>query len=288
MQTTCQRALWIITELFSSERFILIRRRYVFLMYAILIVCSVALMTGCDSPEIDRYSREFKSGYQEGYDKGLTEGNEFKQGYDKGYVEGFESARPGSGGHPTGIWRILAIAASVLGLSKIILSLLIFTVYVVFRSETWHETTAKAIVTSLALLVLFWLSNSLTIGFTSTLDDLFLKAGAGNPIMKIVWGVLGIIGMYALLSVLWNVAKKIEGHPYFQAFCVFISTMCTTILIEFFVSLKRVPDLHRYLIYDLILGVVIGGILYIVKTVFNMGDQYVRTLDDEVRNKSQR
>src|SRR3990172_12581650 len=102
MQTTCQRALWMITELFSSERFILIRRRYVFLMYAILIVCSVALMTGCDSPEIDRYSREFKSGYQEGYDKGLTEGNEFKQGYDKGYVEGFESARPGSGGHPTG------------------------------------------------------------------------------------------------------------------------------------------------------------------------------------------
>ncbi|MBM3744975.1 MAG: hypothetical protein FJW34_04170 [Acidobacteria bacterium] len=219
--------------------------------------------------------------YQRGYDAGREAGaaevraqikNAYDEAYHAGYTAGFEAARPGTGRRPTGVWLYLTLGAAILGMAKIVVSLVVFTLLLILRSQNPYETAAKAIVTSLSALVLFWLSNSLTIGFSTTLDAIFLSAGAGNTLGKIVWGLIGAGGMYAFLRVLEYLIKHTEEHRNLQAICVFVSSFVAAVLTLFFFSFRRVPNLHVYLFFDLILGVAIGGVLFIVRTVIGMGD----------------
>lgn len=258
-----------------------------------LLWLGVFLLPACEPNKRDiTNTPEYKAGYHSGYERGLTEGNDFKrgyeagreagiaearpqilkEGYDAGYADGFEAARPGTSGRPTGLWRFLILGAALLGVIKILGSLVLFTLIVILKSQNSYETTAKALVTSLSLIVIFWLSHSLTIGFSTTLEEIFLKGGAETTLGKIFWGTVGTLGMYVFLYTLEILVKRTQGHRNLQAICVFVSSFAALVLAPFFLSLHRVPNLQAYIFFDVILGVIIGGVLFIVRTVIRMGD----------------
>lgn len=268
--------------------------RYLRALIACLISLGAFLLTGCEPSQRDiTNTQEYKAGYEAGYKRGLNEGNDFKrgyeagrdagieearpqirkEGYDIGYADGFDAARPGTSGRPTGLLRFLIIGAALLGMIKILGSLVVFTLIVIFKSQNSYETTAKFLVTTLSVIVLFWLSHSLTIGFSTTLEEIFLKGGAGSTLGKTLWGAVGAMGMYVFLYTLEMLVKRTKGHRNLQAICVFVSSFAALVLVPFFLSLYRVPNLQAYVFFDVILGVIIGGVLFIVRTVISMGDQ---------------
>jgi len=250
----------------------------------VVLLVGVLFVTSCE----DKYNAGYQAGYhnaggdyQRGYEAGRGVGiaevqPQIKEAYDKGYAAGyttgFEAARPGTGREPTGVWLYLTLGAAILGMAKIVISLVAFTLLLIFRSQNAYEIAAKAMVTSLSALFLFWLYNSLTIGFATTLDEIFLSAGAGSFLSKLAWGLVGGGGMYGFLWLLESLVKQTKGRRNLQAICIFISSFVAAVLTMFFFSLLRVPNLHAYLFFDLIFGVAIGGVIFIVRTVIRMGD----------------
>lgn len=232
------------------------------------------ITAGCEGsqPNISK-TPEYKAGYQSGLNEGLRIGDTYQHGYNDGYAEGFRAARPGRGGHLTGLWKYVAVVAAYIGMVKILGALIIFTLALIFESANGTEIFAKIFVSNLALIVLYWLSYSLTIGFSGALEGWLLRPGAEGGLEKIILGLFGAFGMYMFLWLLELLGEKTEGHRVVQSICIFASTFATAVLIGFFYALHKVPDIHIYLFFDVILGVVMGGVLFIVRTLLRLSDE---------------
>lgn len=231
-------------------------------MYAL--ACALMLpMAACDESPRDAYSRGFNDGAESAR---ATADTAREEGHRAGFKEGFETARPPSGiTPPKGAWLTASIVAMILGMVKIILSFVIFILILIVRSASWPERAAKIIATSLAVILVFWLSNSLTLGFSRSVNDIILAPASTTALGKLGTGVLAAIIMWALLWVLDTLASASRGHAYLQTGYVLVSTSVVTILIPIFLSLEDVPNIFGYRFFDLILGVVVGGVCWIVQ-----------------------
>jgi hypothetical protein len=219
-----------------------------------------------ESPD-DAYRRGLRDGYdvtQAQLDNAREEGH--RAGLAEGYRTGYEAARPPSGvAPPKGPWRTVSMIATITGLAKIILSFVIFALILIIKSSSWFERSAKIIATSLSVIIIFWLSSSLTVGFSRPVADIMLAPGATTALGKLAMGMLAAVLMWVMLWGMTRLISKSDGHLYLQLAYVMVSAAVITILVPVFLWLKSAPNLFGYQVVDLTFGVVIGGVWWIVQ-----------------------
>jgi len=231
----------------------------------ILLASLVIPIASCES-EGDAYKR----GYAEGHRRGVTDAQADtaaarEEGRLAGFKEGYEAVRPTAAPTaPTGARLALSIIVTILGMAKIVLSLLMFSLLLILDSSSSVERLAKMIATSLAMIVVFWLSNTFTVGFSQPLTDALLGPASNTPTGKLLTGLVAAVVTWAGLWTLEGVAKRSEDHAYVQTGLVFMASVIVSILVPLFVSMHSVPNINGYRFFDLILGVVMGGTLWLV------------------------
>jgi hypothetical protein len=233
----------------------------------IAVLIGTLVMSGCGESPDQAYRRGFDDGHdvsQARLEDAREEGH--RAGLEEGYRTGYEAARPPSGvAPPIGAWRTVSMAATVFGLAKIVLSFVVFALILIVKSSSWFERSAKIISTSLSVIIIFWLSSSVTLGFSRPVADIMLAPGPTTAFGKIAVGVVAAVLMWAILWGMTRLISKSEGHLYLQLIYVMVSAAVVTILIPVFLWLKNAPNLFGYQVVDLTFGVVIGGVSWIVQ-----------------------
>jgi hypothetical protein len=233
-----------------------------------LVILLIGLASGA-SCETDSaaYQRGHAVGYQEGYQKG-REGldTERTQSYQDGFKAGFEAARPSAGTtKPAGVLGTVSIIVMILGMLKIIGSLVFFILILMMDSTLRSERIAKILATSLAALVVFWMSHISSVGVSERLANIVLKPAATTVVGKILSGVLAAALAWLALWLLERLVQASERKAELQTLLVFAASALVAVLIPFFVSLLSAPDINSYRFFDLIVGVVLGGVFWLVQ-----------------------
>lgn len=229
------------------------------------------LLIGLASVACETDSAAHQRGYSEGYQQGYQEGragldSERTQSYQDGFKAGFEAARPSSGTtQPTGFLRTLSIVVMILGMVKIVFSLIFFIVILMLDSTVWTERVAKILATSLAALVVFWVSHISSVGLSERLSDIVLKPAVTTAVGKVLVGVLAATLAWLSLWLLERMVQESEGQAKVQTLLVFAASAVLAVLIPFFVSLWSAPNISSYRFFDLIFGIVLGGVFWLVQ-----------------------
>lgn len=233
---------------------------------AILLGSLVIMMASCAESESSAYKRGYSDGQKSGAEAVREDTAAVReQGRQAGFKEGFEAARPTAGTTaPAGVWRAVSIIIMILGMVKIVLSLVVFILLLILDSPSRHEKLAKMVATSLGTIVVFWLSNTFTVGFSQPLIDVLLGPAAGTSTSKLLTGLAAALFTWAGLWAIELIVGWSEEHIYVQTVLVFLASAIVSILIPLFFSMHNVPNINGYLFFDLVLGVVIGGILWVV------------------------
>ena len=236
---------------------------------------AVLAFAGCGESPDDAYRRGFRDGHdvaQASLDNAREEGP--RAGLAEGYRAGYEAARPPSGvAPPTGAWRTVSMAATIIGLAKIILSFVVFALFLIVKSSSWFERSAKIISTSLSVIIIFWLSSSLTVGFSRPVADIMLAPGATTAFGKVATGALAAVLMWTMLWGMTRLISKSKDHLYLQLLYVMVSAAVVTILVPVFLWLDSAPNLFGYQVVDLTFGVVIGGVSWIVQRLAALAEK---------------
>lgn len=231
-----------------------------------ILLIGLTSATSCESD-----SAAYRRGYSTGYQEGKSEGrqgleSERTQSYNDGFKAGFEAARPSAGtSQPTGFRKTLSTVVMMLGMGKIVFSLIFFVVILMFDSPLRSERIAKILATTLAALVVFWVSHISSVGIAERLSDILLKPAATTAIGKILLGLLAAVLVWLCLWLLERWVQASEGNAEVQTFLVFAASALVSVLIPFFVSLLDAPNINSYRFFDLIVGVVIGGVFWLVQ-----------------------
>ena len=235
---------------------------------ALLALVLAVATIGCTPANNDEKSTHaYTLGYEEGRADGKkAESDNFKNGYNKGYVAGYEAVRPGAGSRLDSPGTAVAITIALFGFLKIAAVIAWFTGTLIRRSSSNYELSAKILATALAFIVLFWFENSLSVGFSTTLDDVLFRGAMPARDGKIFWGMAGAIGAYSLFGSARLLIRFTRNKPAYETFCVFSASFILAIVLHFGVALVLVPNLNRYLFSDIMIGVTIGGLFYIIKS----------------------
>lgn len=220
-------------------------------------------LSACGESSGDAYRRGFSEGYD---DAKVDEKIAREEGRRAGFKEGYEAARPPSGiAPPKGKLRTFSLAAMVAGMVKVVLSFVVFTLILILQSSSWPERFAKILATSFAVILVFWMSSAITMGFSRSLNDVLLATGATSPFGKLGTGLLAALLMWTFLWVLELLVVGSKGHPYLQTLYVVVSSAVVTVLIPLFLTLEDAPNLFGYRVFDLSGGVVLGGVGWLVQ-----------------------
>jgi len=235
----------------------------------------ILALAACGESPDDAYRRGFRVGQdvaQARLEDARDEGH--RAGLAEGYRAGYEAARPPSGlAPPKGPWRTVSMVATIVGLAKIILSFVAFALILIVKSSSWFERSAKIIATSLSVIIIFWLSSSLTVGFSRPVADIMLAPGATTAFGKIAMGTLAAVLMWVMLWTMTRLISKSKGHLYLQLAYVMVSAAVVTILLPVFLWLESAPNLFGYQVVDLTFGVVIGGVWWIVQRLATLAEK---------------
>lgn len=251
------------------------------------LACVVLLtLAACGESSQDAYSR----GFQNGYDAAkIDESAAREEGRQTGYKQGYETARPPNGVMPPpGGWLVVSTVAMILGMAKVVLSLVVFTIAIIIQSASWPERMAKIIATSLAVILVFWLSSGITVGFSRPIYALILAPGGTSPLTKLAIGLAAAVGMWLLLWALDFLVSSSKGHVYLQTLYVVLSTAIVTILVPTFLSLRDTPNVFGYRVFDLAVGIVLGGVCWIVQRLLIEAEQHRQRRLTEVREREER
>ena len=162
------------------------------------------------------------------------------------------------------IWRVASQVITFVGLAKIVLSLVVFTLSLIVKSSTDSERWAKVVATSLSVLVLFWITNSLSVDLGRNTQALLLAPAAGTPTGKLLAGAVAAACTWAFFWFLEKLARAVEDNRYIQTCLVFVSSGVVAVIVPVFLAIYAIQDLNQYRVFDVVLGVVIGGLVWIV------------------------
>lgn len=230
---------------------------------ALFIGLAAISLVSCESD-----SSAYKRGWSDGYQAGVE--YERVHAYQDGYQAGFEAARPSNTTtQPAGVFRIIYIVVTILGMVKIVVWLLIFISVLIHDSKEKSERMAKIIAIPLATLVVIWLSNISTAGFSEQLRDIALVPTPTIFGFKLLIGLAAAAGMWAGLCMVEFAFLLSEDSATIGTFFVFIASAVISIFVPFFVSLFSAPNINAYLFFDLIFGVLIGGAFWLVRRLLD-------------------
>jgi hypothetical protein len=236
-------------------------RTWLFTTLMILLV-GLAFVASCETDSA-AYKRGYSDGYQQG---GAGVDSERAKSYQDGFKAGFEAARPSAGTtQPTGVLRTLSIVVFILGMVKIVFSLIFFIVILMLDSKLRSERVAKILATTLAALVVFWVSHISSVGISERLSDIALVPAATTGVGKVLVGVLAAALAWLSLWLLERMVQGSEGQAEVQTLLVFAASTLVAVLIPFFVSLLSAPNISSYRFFDCIIGVVLGGVFWLIQ-----------------------
>lgn len=168
---------------------------------------------------------------------------------------------------PTGVWRIVSNLVVLLGVLKIVLSLGIFTIRLIVDSKSESERWAKMVATSLGVLVVFWIVNSIFVGFTRPIEQYLLSPASTSPIGKLLSGMLAGFLTWLSFRCLEILVISLYGHRYLQTLFAFASSACLATIAPVLLSFYSVSNVNAYHFFDVIFGVVIGGFAWIIHSL---------------------
>lgn len=235
-------------------------------MTLMISLIGLASVTSCESDSA-AYKRGYSAGYQEG-SAGLESqrAESHQAGFKAGYEAGFEAARPSARTtQPAGFLKTVSIVVMVFGMVKIVFSLVFFIGILILDSTIWTERFAKILATTLAALVVFWVSHISSVGLSDRLSEVALGPAATTLVAKVGVGLLAAALAWLSLWLLERVVQESKGRAELQTLLVFVASVVVAVLIPFFVSLFSAPNITSYRFFDVIVGVVLGGIFWILQ-----------------------
>lgn len=207
-----------------------------------------------------------EGGYQIGsplnkpvYDQGFEAGR--KKGYEMGYKEGFEKGRPGTAIALSGISAEIYTILVWGGVLKIILSLFIANIAIIFSTGNGLEITGKSLFAILgagATVVL-----AVFLKFTADTEAILL---APAP-QFFLWQLLLVAG--ASVATYWlfdGLVRFLSANhsQVIQGWLVFVLSAILALLVPIGWGLfKSVPEITKYVSAYIFCGVLIGGIYFV-------------------------
>ena len=152
----------------------------------------------------------------------------------------------------------------ILGPIKVSLSLVLFIAYQTFKSTHVYHTTAKVLVNCLALILFFWIGDTLASDSTSTFKAFLVAPAATDALSKLGLGFGAASVFFALFLALEAIAKASKDHGVIQAITVFASTITLCILGPTIFPISDVGTLAKSNHFHLSMGVVIGALCFMI------------------------
>jgi hypothetical protein len=253
----------------------------------VLLLLACVSLVGCSRKA---YEKGYKEGRQEGYDEGYkvgkasgfnrgkaAAGTDYDTGYYKGKAEGYRegkaegyrngyaAGRPGAGVPLSGVWRVVFVLASLVGVVAVLGSLVWLMNILINASRYPRETWGKRLAAGLAGFILFTLNT----GFTSGSDApglireiALLPAATGLGKLCVI--ALVALATYGFFSLLLRLPGWSRG-VWLQAMMVFLLALTAGLLGGALRPLIFTPRLETYLISHVVCGVVIGGMAFVMR-----------------------
>lgn len=193
----------------------------------------LTLLPSCGESASDAYYRGRADGIAETQGQAAVAREEGRQ---LGFKQGYEAARPPAAtAAPQGLMRTASLVVMVLGMVKIVLSLAVFVLLLILDSVSGFERFAKMLATSLGMVIVFWLSNSVTVGFSRPLTEAILAPAASTPLGKLITGLVAAVVIWGGLWFLEFIGQASEGHMYVQTAFVLIASAIISVLVPLFI-----------------------------------------------------
>src|SRR5688572_5318043 len=129
------------------------------------------------------------------------------------------------------LWDQLSVVIVGLAMAKIVLSLVAFTIHLIVKSPTSEETWAKAITTSLSVVVIVWVTNAIIPAFDASASQLLRASADSDPMAKLKAGAVAGGCTYVGFWILEGLATASLGYRYVQTLLVFIASASVTLII---------------------------------------------------------
>ena len=155
-----------------------------------------------------------------------------------------------------------------LGPLKVAISLVLFTIYQTFRSAHPNHTAAKVLTNCLALILFFWVGESIAADKSSTFKVFLLENAPATTFAKLFLGGLSAVLTYGAFRLLEFVAIESQNHGVVQAMTVFVSTLILCVLISTMLSHKHVEEPAAVNQYQISVGIIVGSLLFMIAFLF--------------------
>jgi len=230
------------------------------------------LLAGCEQQIADNH---YKAGYEKGYadgnaaghSQGYSEGQEagyakgLTAGKEKGYADAYEQFTPGTKHGYSSIMGVTFGIFALLGALKILVSISVLAFVLFKRSNSGQETAAKILFgiagTTVALFTLPLL------GIQGAVDAILSAPSPSNTI--ILWLIQ--LGVAAATYVLARLVESLFGYlhgVWIEVWSMFALAAFSTLIIH---SLGKFifysPDINDYFGSNILVGVFVGGIMFI-------------------------
>jgi hypothetical protein len=216
-------------------------------MLAVLLF-SFVFLAGCEQKVEDVHYRQ---GYSDGYVKGKA----------AGYSEGYQTAYPGTNHRYSSVVGGAHKLFAFLGAFKIVVSLVIFIVFLFERSKSSEEVAGKILFGAVGSVLAFFTLPLL--GVQGTLNSALLAPSPSNSLKLWVLTIFAGVITFALGNVAEKIFRAING-VWIEVWGIFTATALVTVLVHGLVNLFWYSsDVNDYLGSDILVGVFMGGLLYI-------------------------
>ena len=224
----------------------------------IILLLLLLCLTSCEQNVADQH---FNEGYGQGYAVGK------KEGYASGYREAYELIHPSTDHHYSAMVGFVHQAFALLGAVKIILSIVLCCLILIEKSASNIEVAAKIMFAAMGSVVAFFSSPSL--GVQTSLDSVLTSPSPSNQTGVWVIILLSAGSTYALVSLFTRLFKRIHGVK-IEAWCIFLLAGLGTIILRPLGGfLFESPDVNNYLGSNFLIGVSIGGVMYLAIQLLN-------------------
>lgn len=231
---------------------------------ALLLFLGVTLtLVGCYTKyDVDNARR---SGYESGFEDGR------KVGFDDGVTAGIEQVAPGADPRMTGTFgsakRVIVVVSSL----KLILLLFLAIGYLVREGTAPRQRIAKLLCIFLGAIIVLWIADM--IGYSTMVKRITLSPTPTSWWAGLLCSVGSAVFIYIILWAFHRYFILTQQETQVQAFCIFVLSAALTLLMptlyEFVID---IPRTDRYLASDILMGTLIGGTLFIVRTLLSNPD----------------
>ncbi len=218
----------------------------------------------------------FATGCQEYYNKGYEDGKKnapkeimedarkevrdaIKKGYQQGFNEGFKKLYPGTPIIKNELYASIYDYIVLGGILKIIITLLLVNILVIFHDASWQKVVGKIFFSNLGIGAAIF-AVAIVPETNMVLNVLFMEMFENRLLQITIAGFSAVIGYFFVKFFIEFVQKN--HTPVMLGWCALVLSAILAFLIPFFLIYTSAPEISSYSSSLIFCGMLIGAIYF--------------------------